>query len=140
MKTEPHLADLEKYARAQIAAHRYPNDAHVFRVMRCKQCDIVPLELTVEHHSGSTKGSFRGIIAARCTGCGEQEQIFSFTGEHRVPVRTERPKCACGHAAFFVAECERIEREEGAFGFVDEGVVVGQCAQCGKKRPIVFTD
>ena len=140
MQTGPHLAELEQYARARIAADRYPNDTHIFRVMRCKHCDVVPLELTVEHHSGSKKGRFRGIILARCSVCGNTERVFSFTGPHREPSRTERPKCACGHTEFFVAECERVERDKDAFGFVDEGVVVGQCAKCGRNRPVVFTD
>jgi hypothetical protein len=65
---------------------------------------------------------------------------MSFTGKHRTPLREENPSCTCGHAAFVVAEMERIERDDGLMGFFDEGVVVGQCAHCGKNQALVRTD
>jgi hypothetical protein len=39
-----------------------------------------------------------------------------------------------------VAEVERIERDEGLPGFFDQGVVVGQCSQCGHNQVVVHTD
>jgi hypothetical protein len=140
VENQTSLADLEAYARKRIAAHRYPNDHHLFRPARCTTCGVVPLELTVEHHTGSRKGNFRGVILSRCSVCGGEERIFSFTGKHRKPEREEKPACVCGNAYFLVAECERIEGDEGMRGFFDEGVVAGQCSQCGRKRAIVFTD
>jgi hypothetical protein len=108
--------------------------------MGCSTCGIVPLTLTVEEHTGSKRGNFRGVIDGQCSQCGNREQIFSFTGPHREPERVLEPRCRCGHGEFLVAECERIERDEGLPGFFDEGVVVGQCARCGRHRTIVFTD
>jgi hypothetical protein len=55
-------------------------------------------------------------------------------------MRDEKPKCKCGHEQFYVGECERIERDEGVMGFVDEGVVVGKCFRCGRNRAFVYTD
>ena len=140
MKKQTSLGALEKYARERIAAHRYPNDFHFFRPATCHACGVVPLELTIEHHSGSRKGNFKGVIMARCSVCGGEERIFSFTGKHRERVREEKPVCKCGNAYFVVGECERMERDEGAFGFFDEGVVVGQCSKCGRNRAFVYTD
>ncbi len=140
MKHPTSLADLEEYARKRIAAHRYPNDYHMFRPAGCRACGVVPLQLTIEHHTGSRKGNFRGVIMARCLVCGEEQRIFSFTGEHRQPEREEMPVCGCGNAHFIVGECERIERDEDRLGFFDEGVVVGQCSECGRYRAFVYTD
>ena len=134
------LSDLQAYARKRIAAHRYPDDYHPFKPARCSACGVVPLELIIEHHTGSKKGDFKGVIWAQCSECGEKERIFSFTGKHRELVREEKPKCLCGNATFVVAECERIERDEGLPGFFDEGVVVGKCSQCGRNRAFVHTD
>jgi hypothetical protein len=36
--------------------------------------------------------------------------------------------------------CERFEGEEGIPGFFDEGVIVGRCTECSRKRAFVFTD
>ena len=47
------LVDLEKFARKCIAADCYPNDYHRFILARCETCGVVPLELTIEHHTGS---------------------------------------------------------------------------------------
>jgi len=134
------LADLEAYARKRIAAERYPGDYHHFRLFACDGCGVVPLELTIEHHTGSKKGNFRGVIYGRCGECGNRKRVFSFTGKHREPAREERPTCRCGNRSFLVGECERIEREEGLLGFFDEGVVVGMCSACGRKRVMVETD
>jgi hypothetical protein len=101
---------------------------------------VVPFALTIEHHTGSRKGDFKGRILGQCSGCSQAIRIFSFTGEHRKPLREEKPACRCGHRLFFVGECERIERDEGLLGFFDEGVVVGQCADCGRNRALVYTD
>ena len=140
MKHETVLGDLEKYARERIAAERYPDDYHFLRPARCSTCGVVPLELTIEHHTGSKKGNFRGIVMARCSACGGETRIFSFTGTHRKPKRKETPVCKCGNTTFVVGEFERIERDEGRMGFFDEGVVVGQCSACGRKRALVYTD
>jgi hypothetical protein len=140
MKNETPLADLKEYAKERIAAERYPDDYHLFRPAKCSVCGVVPLELTIEHHTGSKKGNFRGIITARCSVCGGEERIFSFTGNRRKPERKETPVCKCGNKTFVVGELERIERDEGMMGFFDEGVVVGQCSACGRKRALVYTD
>jgi len=137
---QPTLSDLERFARKEIAAERYPNDAHFFRAYACDTCGVVPLELEIEHHTGSKRGDFKGVIWGVCTECGTRKRVFSYTGSHRKPVREEKPRCTCGHAAFVVAEMERIERDDGIMGFFDEGVVVGQCAQCGRNRVMVRTD
>ena len=67
MKSTNDLSDLERYAGKCIAAHRYPNDVHMFNAKKCSACGFVPLELTIEHHSGSKKKNFRGVIFGRCT-------------------------------------------------------------------------
>jgi hypothetical protein len=140
MKHQTALSDLEAFARKRIAAHRYPNDYHRFTLARCPACGVVPLELTIEHHTGSKKGNFRGVIMAQCSECGGQHRIFSFTGKHRERLREEKPVCKCGNTRFLVGECERIERDEGVLGFFDEGVVVGKCSECGRNRALVYTD
>ena len=134
------LSDLEAFAKECIAAQRYPDDDHVFRMFRCDACGVVPLALTIEHHTGSEPGDFKGVIWGECTACGRRERLFSFTGEHRRPSREERPVCECGNARFLVGECERFEGDEGIRGFFDEGVVVGQCSRCGRNRALVYTD
>ena len=140
MGVNMNLSALEGYARKCIATQRYPGDYHRFTLTRCSECGVVPVELTVEHHTGSKKGNFKGIIWAECSGCGGKKRIFSFTGKHRERVREESPACTCGGSKFVVAEMERIEREDGLLGFFDEGVVVGQCSECGRNRAIVHTD
>ena len=134
------LGDLEKYALNRIASHRYPGDIHTFKLLVCPVCGVVPLSLTIEHHSGSKKGNFRGVIYGKCSSCGESTRIFSFTGSQREKRREEKPVCKCGHTYFLVGECERIERENGLVGFFDEGVVVGKCSDCNRNRSFVFTD
>ncbi len=140
MKDQISLTDLEAFAQERIHADRYPDDYHFFKTFRCQACGVVPLELTIEHHTGSREGDFKGVITGRCSACGAEEKIFSFTGPHRKPWREERPACACGSKQFYVGECERIERDEGILGFFDEGVVVGKCAKCGRNRALVYTD
>lgn len=140
MKEPISITDLEAYAKKRIHAERYLDDYHHFKVFRCQACDALPLELTIEHHTGARKGDFKGVIFGRCSACGTEGKIFSYTGSHRKPERNEVPACACGSKQFIVGECERIERDEGILGFFDEGVVVGKCAQCGRKRVLVYTD
>ncbi|MGD8489431.1 MAG: hypothetical protein PVF67_04540 [Anaerolineae bacterium] len=140
MAHPPSLSKLESYARQRIAAERYPNDYHFFRVARCEACGLVAFELTIEHHTGSKKGNFRGVITGQCAKCGRTTDILRFTGKDRKPLRQEQPQCTCGHARFYVGECERIEGDEGLMGFFDEGVVAGQCADCGRNRVMVYTD
>jgi hypothetical protein len=140
MKDQAPLSDLEKYARKRIAAHRYPGDFHFFRPFKCDTCGVVPFALTIEHHTGSKKGNFKGKIFGECAECGTRKRLFSFTGKHRERLREEQPACACGKKQFLVGECERIERDEGVMGFFDEGVVVGKCSECGRNRAFVYTD
>jgi hypothetical protein len=140
MKEQGFPSDLEAFARERLHADRFPNDYHHFKVFRCQACGALPLELTIEYHTGSRKGDFKGVITGRCSACGAEEKVFSYTGPHREPWREERPSCACGNRQFLVGECERIEREEGILGFFDEGVVVGKCVQCGRNRVLVYTD
>lgn len=138
--TDPELIqDLKAFARKKIAADRYPNDRHSFIYAKCSSCGIVPLMLTIEHHSGAKKNNFRGVIWAVCK-CGRRERIFSFTGSHRKPERQETPGCSCGNQWFVVCECERFEGGDGLSGFFDEGVVVGKCSECGRNRVMVYTD
>lgn len=132
--------DLEGYARQRIAAHKYPGDYHSFRMFVCDHCGVIPLALTIEHHTGAKKSNFKGIIFGRCAQCGTEKRVFSFTGAHRKPLKVEKPVCKCGNDHFWVGECERIEREDGIMGFFDEGVVVGKCSGCGHKRAFVYTD
>jgi hypothetical protein len=134
------LSDLEAFAKERIAAHRYPNDYHFFTLFKCHTCGVVPLELTIEHHTGSRKGDFKGLIFAQCSECGNRERVFSFTGKQRKRLRGEKPVCECGNGQFFVGECERIEGDEGLSGFFDEGVVVGKCSRCARNRVFVYTD
>jgi len=140
MSDQYSLSDLQAYARKQIAAEKYPNDTHISKLAKCANCGVAPMELTIEHHTGSKKKNFRGVIWGRCSQCGDQTRIFSFTGVHRKPEREEKPTCKCGNPWFIVCECERIERDEGIPGFFDEGVVVGKCSECGKNQAFVYTD
>lgn len=140
MNNQHILADLKNFAYKCIAAQRYPGDFHTFNPARCSECGNIAFELTIEHHTGSQKSNFRGLIWAQCLSCGAEERIFSFTGKHRQRIRDEKPRCICGNSGFFVAECERIERGDGTLGFFDEGVVVGKCSICDRNRAFVFTD
>lgn len=140
MRGQTPLSDLEAFARKQIAAHRYPDDFHIFRPFKCENCGLVPFKITIEHHTGSKKGNFKGVILGACTECGRGMRLFGFTGEHRKGLRKERPVCECGNEGFLMGECERIERDEGIIGFFDEGVVVGKCCRCGRNRALVHTD
>ena len=140
MKQATSLSDLEAFARKSIAAERYPNDLHTFRPYICDACGVVAFEMTSEHHTGSKKWNFKGVIRGECAECGSEKRLFSFTGEHRKPLSEENPVCTCGNASFVVGECERIQRDDGMMGFFDEGVVVGQCSNCGRNRALVHTD
>jgi hypothetical protein len=134
------LSDLEAFARRSIDAHRYPGDYHSFSLSRCRKCGLVGFELTIEHHTGSRRGDFKGRIFGQCSKCRRTQRIFSFTGKHREALLQENPQCTCGNKQFIVGECERIERDEGILGFFDEGVVVAKCSRCGENRALVYTD
>ena len=140
MKDQTTLSDLEAFAKDRIAADRYRSDHHFFRPFTCDACGVVPFEMTIEHHTGSKKGNFKGMIWGECAECGSGKRLFSFTGEHRKRLREEKPVCECGNASFLAGECERIEGDEGLMGFFDEGVVVGKCSRCGRNRALVYTD
>lgn len=133
-------SDLQVFARECIRADHYPHDYHSFARFKCRVCGVVPFELTIEHHTGSAKGDFKGVILGRCSECGGKERLFSFTGSHRARLREEKPPCKCGNASFFAGNCERIEGDEGLRGFFDEGVIVGQCSRCGRNHAFVYTD
>ena len=136
----PFPSDLEAFARACLAADRYPDARHFFRPFCCDACGGDAFALTIEHHTGSTDGNFRGVIRGECAACGNRQRLFHFTGPHRRPLQEEKPVCECGHRQFVGGECERIEGDEGLMGFFDEGVVVGQCCRCGRKQAFVYTD
>ena len=134
------VSDIEKYALRRIAASKYPNDYHTFRPGKCSTCGVVPMELTIEHHTGSKTSNFRGVIIGQCSKCGKKENVLKFTGKHREFHHEEKSVCKCGEGQFIVGECERIEREDGMMGFFDEGVLVGKCIACGRYKTIVHTD
>jgi hypothetical protein len=140
MNRTPPLSELGKFARKCIAAGDYPADHHPFTPFRCSMCGFVPFALTIEHHTGSRKGDFKGAIFGRCSSCGVEQRLFSLTGTHREPLREEKPVCECGSTRFWVAMVERIEGDQGLSGFFDEGVIVGECSQCGKRVAFVYTD
>lgn len=140
MRYQTQLSDLEAFAKEQIAADRYPKDDHFFRPFACDTCGVVPFKITIEHHTGSSQGDFKGMIWGECAECGCRTRLFGFTGAHRKRLREEKPVCACGNATFLVGECERIEGKQGLAGFFDEGVVVGKCSRCGRNRAFVYTD
>ncbi len=140
MKETPSFSELEAFAMDRIGADRYPNDHHIFKLSRCDICGVVPFAVTIEHHTGSRKGDFKGRIAGQCSICGHTTLILSFTGAHRQPLREETPRCRCGGTDLYVGECERFEGDEGIPGFFDEGVVVGMCSECQRKQMLVETD
>jgi hypothetical protein len=134
------IGQLRAFALKSIAAERYPNDHHVFKVFECEVCADVFFRITIEHHTGSTENDFKGVIRGQCVACGHRQTLFSFTGEHRSFVREEIPVCECGSDHFLAGVCERIEGERGLAGFFDEGVVVGDCCHCGRGRVFAYTD
>jgi len=140
MEGQTSLSELEAFARKQIAAHRYPDDYHIFRTFNCDACGVVLFDINIEHHTGSKKGNFKGMIWGECTECRSRKRLFCFTGDHRKPLREEKPFCKCGNGSFLVGECERIESDDGLMGFFDEGVVVGQCSRCARNQALVQTD
>ncbi len=134
-----HPPDLRTFAEAALRAEQYPECRHHFRAWRC-ECGAEPVTLFVCHQRGSVPRDFRGEIHATCTSCAREWLAFgqvwrdpnqpaaswprSFPAEQLA--REDRPTCGCGHSAFFVATCERME----GWHF-DEGVVVASCARCG---------
>ena len=139
-KAQSSLSHLESFAKECIAADRYPQDDHFFTPFACRNCGIVPIELSIEHHSGSREGNFKGLITGRCSICEREDRFFSFTGEARERLRAEKPFCNCGGTEFLAGNCERIEGAGGLRGFFYEGVIVGQCSRCGKNHAFVYTD
>ncbi len=71
------FSSLQAFAKKNIDAHRYPNDYHFFTSAKCPACGVVPLELTIEHHSGSKNGNFKGVIFGRCVECRGKARIAS---------------------------------------------------------------
>lgn len=106
----PDFTSLKAYAEASLKAHRHPDADHQFRIFVCPSCEAQgPFEITLDHHSGSREGDFRGEIQADCARCDSRGRIFSFSGPTRTFIRSETPSCDCGAGQFFVAECERHE-------------------------------
>ncbi|MHC1731344.1 MAG: hypothetical protein AB9888_04785 [Bacteroidales bacterium] len=131
---------LEEFAMDSINSRGYPDAIHTFIIYTCISCGSNVFRLTVEHHTGSAEGNFRGIILGECSACGYLMRLFTFTGEHRKHMKNEWPECDCGNRNFLSGQCERIEGEMGIPGFFDEGVIVGRCASCHRNRVIVYTD
>jgi len=134
------LASLHTYGKRRLAAHRYPGARHTFTAYSCPHCGLVPLMLRIEHHTGSRKRNFRGMVFARCSVCGWEDRIFSFTGKHRSYLSEEKPACPCGETGFYVGMVEHIEGDDGLPGFFDERVLVGECSRCGRGTAFLFTD
>lgn len=141
MSVPPDLPALEVFAAECLAAERFPDDYHVFTPKECPgSCGLRPLEVEVRHHAGSEEHDFTGEVLGRCPRCGTEGRVLAILSGDRTVVREERPVCACGGRTFYVAEMERIEGDEGLPGFFDEGVLIGQCAACGRYRVFVHTD
>lgn len=134
------LTELEEFARDCIHAENHPEDEHFFNLYFCHSCRGNSFRITIEHHTGSEEWDFKGIIWGECTQCGYLGRLFTFTGEHRNHLRDERPVCDCGKQSFIVGQCERFEGENGIPGFFDEGVIVGKCDGCNRKKALAFTD
>ena len=134
------LIELEAFAKKKIAAEKYPNDYHCFKLFKCDQCGLVPFQLTIEHHTGTKRGNFKGRIFGVCHKCGQKKRLFSFTNDQRKTLSVEHPVCPCGCQFYLTGECERFEDDDGRMGFFDEGVMVGSCFQCNEIRVLVETD
>ena len=134
------LSALFNYGRKCLSAQRHPGDHYPFRPFACSVCGVKPLTLNIEHHTGSAKNDFKGVVDGRCSACGTETRVFSFTGEHRRPEREERPVCTCGSTDFLAGVVEHIEGDEGLPGFFDEGVIVAQCAACGRVTALLYID
>ena len=135
-----YISELEDFAKKCINSQEYPDDNHNFLLYKCTSCHSQKFKLTIEHHTGSEKWSFKGIIWGDCSSCGYLMRLFTFTGEHREKLRIEYPTCDCGNRDFLAGQCERYEGEQGIPGFFDEGVVAGKCAECKRNQVFVFTD
>jgi hypothetical protein len=134
------LSELDDFAGQCIHSQNHPEDIHRFTLFSCAYCKSEALRLTIEHHTGSEKWDFKGIIWGECAACGYLNRLFTFTGGSRQPLREERPDCECGGREFRVGMCERTEGEQGIPGFFDEGVIVGKCITCNLNRAFVYTD
>lgn len=131
---------LRSFALDRLNAARYPNDRHIYVSFTCEECGEDRFDVLITHHSGSKSGNFRGVVKGTCKACGTVRNVLSFTGSHRKPEKEEHPHCSCGSFVFHVAECERIEGDDGLDGFFDEGILVGKCANCGRNMVFVETD
>ena len=134
------MSDLEDFALECIHSSNYPDDDHIFSFLTCDSCGMSSFRVTIEHHTGSKEWDFKGIIWGYCSICGNLVRLFTYTAEHRKPLRDERPECECTGKIFYVGLCERIEGEKGLKGFFDEGVIVGKCTSCQLNRVFVYTD
>jgi hypothetical protein len=135
-----YVSELEDFAKQCINSQKYPNDNHIFLLYKCVSCNSPIIKLTIEHHTGSEKWSFKGIIWGECSDCGYLMRLFTFTGEHREKLRVEYPICDCGNRNFMAGLCERYEGKQGIPGFFDEGIIAGKCTDCKRNQAFVFTD
>lgn len=131
---------LERYAKKRLASETQSQTIYRFKPYACPVCGLTAFEFYIEHHSGSTRRNFRGAIRGICSNCGEKRDLFHFTGQHRKPEQEKTLKCTCGSKLFFAGECEHVENDQDLPGFVDEGIAVAACAQCGRLSAIVEWD
>jgi hypothetical protein len=131
---------LEQYVNKCLATEAQPQTALRFKPYTCPVCGATAFEMSIEHHSGSTRRNFRGVIRGICSKCSEKLELCRFTGPHRQVVQEKALECRCGSSLFYAGECERIEDNEGLPGFVDEGIAVAACAHCGRLTTIVEWD
>ena len=134
------VSDLRSFGLSCLKADRYPNDYHTFVSFKCEECGADRFQVRIIHHSGSKPGDFKGTVEGKCEDCGTVRKVLSYTGSHRKPLQENRPRCSCGSSVYTVAECERIEGDDGLYGFFDEGVLVGKCSGCGRNEVFVETD
>lgn len=132
------MENLENFAKTALQYEKYPDCDHIFSYFKCPECQNRELELTFEHHTGSSKEDFKGKIFAFCGKCNKISEIFSFTGDHRSLVKKERAVCECGNSTFESGQLERFENDFEKF--FDEGAIVGKCTKCEKNQVFVFTD
>ena len=139
-KNTDHTQGLREYADRVLNSKAFPNDIHIFQIYRCSICGENEFKTAIEHHTGSTKGNFRGIITGECFKCQTLKELLRFTGEHRKVERGSIISCECGNIAMTIGYMERIEENDGIPGFFDEGAAVGTCLKCGNRITIALTD
>lgn len=140
MSESASMNELEDFALDCLNAANHPEYEFIFNLYGCHSCGEESFSVVIEHHTGSEEWDFKGIIWGSCLQCGYLGRLFTFTGEHREHLRDERPECDCGNRSFMIAQCDRIEGDQGIPGFFDEGVIVGKCISCQRNKVLVRTD